>query len=48
VVLCRELTKPYEEVLRGTPDELLTALTNRKIKGEITLVVAGKKEGSKS
>lgn len=43
VVMCRELTKPYEEVLRGTADELLTALSGRKIKGEITLVVEGKR-----
>jgi len=42
VVVCRELTKPYEEVLRGTPGELLEELTNRKIRGEITLIVEGK------
>jgi len=42
VVVCRELTKPYEEILRGTPDELLGELANRKIRGEITLIVEGK------
>ena len=44
VVLCRELTKAYEEILRGTPEELLETLEDRKIRGEITLVIAGKKE----
>ena len=41
VVLCRELTKPYEEILRGTPEELLERLGDRKVKGEITLIVEG-------
>lgn len=44
VVLCRELTKRFEEILRGIPSELLKDLSDRKIKGEITLVVAGKDE----
>lgn len=35
VVICRELTKKFEEVTRGTPAELKT----REYKGEITLVV---------
>ena len=35
VVVCRELTKKFEEVSRGTPSELKT----REYKGEITLVV---------
>ncbi|WP_117210838.1 16S rRNA (cytidine(1402)-2'-O)-methyltransferase [Allorhizocola rhizosphaerae] len=34
--LCRELTKTYEEVVRGALSEL-----PREVKGEITLVVAG-------
>lgn len=42
VVVCRELTKKFEEIIRGTPRELIEKLSNRKIKGEITLVVAGK------
>jgi len=40
VVLCRELTKSFEEILRGTPSELIKGLSDRKIKGEITLVVS--------
>lgn len=37
--ICRELTKTYEEVRRGTLRELLDALG--EVRGEITLVVAG-------
>lgn len=37
--VCRELTKTYEEVLRGTLGELRDELTEPR--GEITLVVAG-------
>jgi len=39
VALCRELTKKFEEVLRGTVPELLTQLQIRKIKGEVVVVV---------
>jgi 16S rRNA (cytidine1402-2'-O)-methyltransferase len=45
VVVCRELTKKFEEILRGTPAELLKSLSDRTIKGEITLIVAGKVKG---
>lgn len=40
VVLCRELTKTYEEVLRGGISELLEALPAAP-RGEITLVIGG-------
>ena len=39
VAVCRELTKPYEEVLRGTVGDLAGQVG--EILGEITLVVAG-------
>lgn len=39
-VICRELTKTYEEVVRGTIAELLV-WSNREILGEITLVLQG-------
>lgn len=39
-VICRELTKTYEEVIRGSFQELIT-WSDREILGEITLVVAG-------
>ena len=38
--VCRELTKTYEEVRRGTLDELV-AWAQDGVKGEITVVVAG-------
>ncbi len=44
LVLARELTKIHEEYLRGTPEQILAALSSRDaIKGEITLL-AGKAE----
>lgn len=39
-VICRELTKTYEEIIRGTFTELIK-WSDREILGEITLVVAG-------
>jgi len=39
VALCRELTKKFEQVLRGTADELLTLVQTRTLKGEIVVVV---------
>jgi len=38
VVICRELTKKFEEVVRGKPEELLEKKRDRKIKGEIVLM----------
>jgi len=41
--LTRELTKKFEEVIRGTLSEINDQIAdNKKIKGEITLVIAGK------
>lgn len=39
--LCRELTKTYEEIRRGTVAELADGVTTDPPRGEITLVVAG-------
>jgi 16S rRNA (cytidine1402-2'-O)-methyltransferase len=44
-VLMRELTKIYEEVLPGRVGGLLEALKGRRVRGEITLVVAGADRG---
>ncbi|MCH7622591.1 MAG: 16S rRNA (cytidine(1402)-2'-O)-methyltransferase [Nitrospinae bacterium] len=46
-VLARELTKMYEEVIRGNLKDLAEMAGKRKWKGEITLVIAGSliKEG---
>ena len=40
IVVCRELTKTYEEVVRGTLAELV-AWSDREILGEITIVLHG-------
>lgn len=44
ISLTRELTKHFEEVIRGSVSEVINSLKGRKIKGEITLVIEGKKE----
>jgi 16S rRNA (cytidine1402-2'-O)-methyltransferase len=42
VAVARELTKLHEEVLRGTAQEILQALSHREaIKGECVIVLAG-------
>ena len=41
VVLARELTKKFEEYLRGTPAELLAAVRQRPRKGEFVVLVEG-------
>ena len=46
-VLARELTKKFEEILRGTIDDLIRCTETRNLKGEMTLLVAGEKVGSK-
>jgi 16S rRNA (cytidine1402-2'-O)-methyltransferase len=40
VVLARELTKKFEEFLRGTPAELLERTKQRSLKGEFVVVIA--------
>ncbi len=42
IVLARELTKIYEEVLHGTVSEIQNQIAGRKIRGEITLILSGK------
>ena len=42
IVLTRELTKTYEEVLRGKVSEIQVRIGERNLKGEITLVISGK------
>ena len=44
--ICREMTKTYEETIRGTIAELIAWAQSREILGEITLVFAGIEEGS--
>lgn len=42
VVVARELTKKFEEILRGTPETIKESLGARKIKGELVVLVEGK------
>ncbi len=39
VVLARELTKKFEEWLRGTPSELLSKIKGRVLKGEFVVLI---------
>ena len=39
MALCRELTKRFEEVLRGTVEEVRTSIADRTLKGEIVVVI---------
>jgi 16S rRNA (cytidine1402-2'-O)-methyltransferase len=41
VVLAREITKKFEEFLRGTPTQLLEKLKTRSLKGEFVVLVSG-------
>ena len=43
IVIARELTKKFEEFIRGDAEEVLQILRNKKIKGEIVLLIAGTK-----
>ncbi|HMU38172.1 MAG TPA: 16S rRNA (cytidine(1402)-2'-O)-methyltransferase [Pseudomonadota bacterium] len=45
-VVARELSKLFEETLRGTLGELSQKLVAQPVRGEITLVVAGAEEGA--
>jgi 16S rRNA (cytidine1402-2'-O)-methyltransferase len=42
VVVCREITKKFEETWRGYPSDLSSELDNKIIKGEFVLVIAPK------
>ncbi len=42
-VIGREMTKKFEEILRGTLSSLRNTLSSRQIKGEFVLIVSGNK-----
>ena len=44
MVIARELTKKFEEIIRGTPEEIKQSLGERKIKGELVILIEGKRE----
>jgi len=46
IAVSRELTKIYEETLRGTVSEVSESLLGKKVKGEITLVISGAAKNS--
>jgi len=46
VAVCRELTKLHEEVIRGSAGEVLRAIGDRELKGEVAVVVEGDHDGA--
>lgn len=44
VVIGRELTKVYEELIRGEVSEVIKQLEGKRIRGEITLIVEGDRQ----
>lgn len=48
VVLARELTKKFEQFLRGTPGELLAQARQRPLKGEMVVLVGANAAGGGS
>ena len=42
MAVCRELNKPYEEIIRGRLSDVLNHIKDKKILGEITVVLAKK------
>ena len=40
IVVCRELTKKFEEVLRGKAEELISKIGERELKGEIVVIIS--------
>jgi 16S rRNA (cytidine1402-2'-O)-methyltransferase len=48
MVLSREMTKLYEETIRGTISEVLKSIERTTVKGEITLILSGAQKRSVS
>jgi len=44
IVLCRELTKKFEEYIRGSVSEALNWATNEEVRGEFVIVLEGASE----
>lgn len=40
IVICRELTKKFEEVVRGKPEELIRKFDQVKVKGEVVILIS--------
>lgn len=43
-VIFKEMTKMYEEVLRGSVEEMIARLDSQELRGEYTLIVAGREK----
>jgi 16S rRNA (cytidine1402-2'-O)-methyltransferase len=48
IVVLREMTKVFEEIMRGTVGEVINQLQGRVVKGEVTLVIGGREKISSS
>jgi 16S rRNA (cytidine1402-2'-O)-methyltransferase len=44
IVIAREITKIYEEIIRGTTKEVIDKLSKSTIKGEIVILIKGKED----
>ena len=44
VAICRELTKKFEEINRGTISEMIDLYSNKKILGEFIIIIKGKEK----
>jgi 16S rRNA (cytidine1402-2'-O)-methyltransferase len=42
IIVCKELTKKFEEVWRGRADELIKIIPKNKLKGEFVLIISEK------
>ena len=40
MVVARELTKIYEEFIRGTTSEVIAAATRERVRGEVVILIA--------
>ncbi len=46
IVMARELTKKFEEFVRGPVEDILASLSKRTLKGEFTVLIRGNKEST--
>ncbi|MBS4221116.1 16S rRNA (cytidine(1402)-2'-O)-methyltransferase [Bacillus sp. FJAT-49711] len=46
IVLCRELTKKFEEFIRGTMEEAITWADEEEVRGEFCLIIEGSTESA--
>lgn len=47
IVLVREITKIYEEIIRGTTTELIEKFEKQTLKGEFVIIVRGNEQEEK-